>query len=99
MRYLQGLTIKQYYSRTARLSKLGLIKRRRGQFLLTSLGLVLYHAQLEIECAVANYWKLKAIDSIQSSGQIGEQEHTKLFKTILNNEKMEKIIIDSEPKE
>jgi len=96
LQYLQGLTRKQYYSRTARLSWLGLIKRSKGQFSLTALGLVVYHAQLEIGCAVANYWKLKAIDSIQSSGQIGEQERTKLFKTILNNEKMEKILINSE---
>ena len=31
---------------------------------------------------VNNYWKLKAIDSIQSSAEIGEHERTKLIKTI-----------------
>lgn len=70
----KGLTRKQYYSRTGRLLRVGLIKRSKGKFSLTTLGTVVYHAQIEIEKAVKNYWKLKAIDSIQSSADIGQQE-------------------------
>jgi predicted transcriptional regulator len=65
------LTRKQYYSRTSYLIKAGLVKRQKGRFLLTSFGKVIYSAQLnleaKIESALTNYWKLKAIDSIESS--------------------------------
>ncbi len=62
------LSRKQYYSRTKQLLRAGLIKRIKGSCSLTCLGSVVYHAQLVIETGVNNYWKLKAIDSIQSSG-------------------------------
>jgi predicted transcriptional regulator len=90
---LKGLTRKQYYSRTGRLLRVGLIKRSKGKFSLTTLGTVVYHAQIEIEKAVKNYWKLKAIDSIQSSTDIGEQERVKLIKTILDDSTIENVLV------
>lgn len=90
---LKGLTRKQYYSRTGRLLRVGLIKRSKGKFSLTTLGTVVYHAQIEIEKAVKNYWKLKAIDSIQSSADIGEQERVKLIKTILDDSTIENVLV------
>lgn len=89
----KGLTRKQYYSRTGRLLRVGLIKRNKGKFSLTTLGTVVYHAQIEIEKAVKNYWKLKAIDSIQSSTDIGEQERVKLIKTILDDSTFENVLV------
>jgi predicted transcriptional regulator len=89
----KGLTRKQYYSRTGRLLRVGLIKRSKGKFSLTTLGTVVYHAQIEIEKAVKNYWKLKAIDSIQSSADIGEQERVKLIKTILDDSTIENVLV------
>jgi predicted transcriptional regulator len=89
----KGLTRKQYYSRTGRLLRVGLIKRSKGKFSLTTLGTVVYHAQIEIEKAVKNYWKLKAIDSIQSSTDIGEQERVKLIKTILDDSSIENVLV------
>jgi predicted transcriptional regulator len=89
----KGLTRKQYYSRTGRLLRVGLIKRSKGKFSLTTLGTVVYHAQVEIEKAVKNYWKLKAIDSIQSSTDIGEQERVKLIKTILDDATIENVLV------
>src|SRR6266487_3262501 len=66
------LTRKQYYSRTSCLLKAGLVKRQKGRYLLTSFGKVIYSAQLnletKIESALSYYWKLKAIDSSESSG-------------------------------
>ena len=73
--------------------RVGLIKRSKGKFSLTTLGTVVYHAQIEIEKAVKNYWKLKAIDSIQSSTDIGEQERVKLIKTILDDSTIENVLV------
>jgi predicted transcriptional regulator len=88
-----GLSKKQYYLRTRQLLKTGLIQRNKGRFLLTCLGAVVYHAQLVVEKGVNNYWKLKAIDSIQSSAEIGEHERTKLIKTIIDDSGIESILV------
>jgi hypothetical protein len=89
----EGLSKKQYYARTGQLLNSGLIQRIKGQFSLTNLGAVIYHAQLIMEAGVNNYWKLKAIDSIQGSGQISEEERIKLIKTILSDNQLESIVV------
>src|SRR5262249_25897644 len=58
------LTRKQYYSRLSALLKAGLVKREMAKYYLTTSGKILYHAQEIIRKALNQYWKLKAIDSI-----------------------------------
>jgi DNA-binding HxlR family transcriptional regulator len=89
----EGLSNKQYYFKTRQLLDAGLVQRVKGRFSLTNLGTVIYHAQLIMEAGVNNYWKLKAIDSIQGSAQIGEQERIKLIKTILSDDQIEGILV------
>jgi predicted transcriptional regulator len=89
----KGLSKKQYYFRMRQLLKAGLVKRIKGSFSLTCLGAVVYHAQLIVEKGVNNYWKLKAIDSIQSSAEIGQHERTKLIKTIIDDSGIESILV------
>jgi hypothetical protein len=90
----KGLSKKQYYSKSGQLLKVGLIKRSKGRFSLTCFGAVVYHAQLVIESGIKNFWKLKAVDSIQSSTDIGEQERVKLIKTILGDTRIERILVE-----
>ena len=87
------LSKKQYYLRTRKMLRTGLIKRNKGCFSLTCLGVVVYHAQLVVEKGVNNFWKLKAIDSIQSSAEIGQHERTKLIKTIIDDSGIENILM------
>jgi predicted transcriptional regulator len=89
----KGLSKKQYYFRMRQLLKAGLVQRIKGSFSLTCLGAVVYHAQLIVEKGVNNYWKLKAIDSIQSSTEIGQHERTKLIKTIIDDSRIESILV------
>jgi predicted transcriptional regulator len=89
----KALTKKQFYTRTSQLLQAGLIQRSKGSFSLTSLGIIVYHAQLVIEAGVNNYWKLKAIDSIESSGEIVEQERVKIIKTILDDNTVQNILV------
>ena len=89
----KDLSRKQFYTRTSQLLKKGLIQRNKGSFSLTSLGIIVYHAQLVIESGVNNYWKLKAIDSIESSGEIVEQERVKIIKTILDDNTVQNILV------
>src|SRR3954453_18829176 len=81
----KGLSKKQYYLRMRRLIKVGLVRRKKGRFSFTCMGVVVNHAQTIIEAGVNNFWKLKAIDSIEASKEIGEHERTKLIKTIIND--------------
>jgi hypothetical protein len=89
----KGLSRKQFYTRTSQLLKQGLIQRNKGSFSLTCLGIIVYHAELIIEAGVNNYWKLKAIDSIESSGEIVEQERVKIIKTILDDNTVQNILV------
>jgi predicted transcriptional regulator len=89
----KALSRKQFYTRTSQLLQAGLIQRSKGSFSLTSLGIIVYHAQLVIEAGVNNYWKLKAIDSIESSGEIVEQERVKIIKTILDDNTVQNILV------
>jgi len=56
-------------------------------------GAVVYHPQLVVENGINNFWKLKAIDSIQSSAEIGEHERTKLIKKIIDDSGIESILV------
>ena len=89
----KAISRKQFYTRTSQLLQAGLIKRSKGSFSLTSLGIIVYHSQVVIEAGVNNYWKLKAIDSIESSGQIVEQERVKIIKTILDDNTVQNILV------
>jgi hypothetical protein len=89
----EGISKKQFYMRTRQMLSAGIIRRVKGKFSLTNLGLIVYHGQLIMEKGVNNFWKLKAIDSIQESGQIGENERMKLIKTILNDNAIENILV------
>jgi len=93
LKQTKGLSKKQYYFRMRQLLKAGLVQRIKGSFSLTCLGAVVYHAQLIVEKGVNNYWKLKAIDSIQSSSEIGEHERMKLIKTIIDDSGIESILV------
>ena len=62
-----NLTRKQYYSRMSAMIDAGIIARRSGRYYLTSFGKVVYEAQTLIGRAQQSYWKLKAVDTIESS--------------------------------
>jgi predicted transcriptional regulator len=93
LKQTKGLSKKQYYFRMRQLLKAALVQRIKGSFSLTCLGAVVYHAQLIVEKGVNNYWKLKAIDSIQSSAEIGQNERMQLIKTMIDDSGIESILV------
>lgn len=88
-----GMSKKQFYTRTKQLMNTGIVKRVKGKFSLTNFGVVVFHAALIIDAGVRDYWKLKAIDSIQDSGQIVEHERIKLIQAILEGSSIENILV------
>src|ERR687890_1168271 len=87
-----NLTRKQYYSRLSRMTKAGLVKRKKGKHSLTAFGKVIYDAQTIIEKAVNNYWRLKAIDSLEVSNDLPKEERLKLIDSLLDNNVIKEIL-------
>jgi predicted transcriptional regulator len=92
LRTKTNLTRKQYYSRLSRMTKAGLVKRKKGKHSLTAFGKVIYDAQAIIEKAVNNYWRLKAIDSLEVSNDLPEEDRIKLIDSLLDNNYMKEIL-------
>jgi hypothetical protein len=86
-------TRKQYYSRLARMVRSGLVKRKSGKYFLTAFGKVVYGTELTIEGALKDYWKLKAIDSLNVTGELPVEERNKLIDTLLDNEELRGILV------
>jgi predicted transcriptional regulator len=86
------MTRKQYYSRMSRLMKAGLIKRKNGKHNLTAFGRVIYDTQITIENAINNYWKLKAIDSLEMSDDLPVEERKKLIDNLIENNGIREIL-------
>jgi predicted transcriptional regulator len=64
------LTRKQYYSRLSRMTRAGLVRRKNGNYILTTFGRIVYESKVTLEIALENYWKLKAIDSVEISNEL-----------------------------
>jgi predicted transcriptional regulator len=87
------LTRKQYYSRMASLMNAGLVKRKKGKYTLSALGKVIYYSSVAtIENAVTNYWKLKAIDSLEMSKDLPAEERKKIIDNFIDNQGIKAIL-------
>ena len=87
------VTRKQYYSRLSRMTKAGLVRRKNGKYILTTFGKIVYESKVTIENALTNYWKLKAIDSLETSNEVPKEEQQKLIETLLDNEEIRGILV------
>ena len=87
------LTRKQYYSRISALLKTGLISRKNRQYNLTSFGKIVYDAQLMIGRAANTFWKLKAIDSLETEHKLPADERNKIINTLIDNQDIIKILV------
>ena len=90
-----GLTLKQYYSRMAKLTKADLIRRKNGKYFLTLVGRIVYDSQMVIGKALNYYWKLQALDSIQISSTAGlpKEEISKLVDTLIDDYQIKDILM------
>jgi predicted transcriptional regulator len=89
-----GLTSKQFYSRISKLTKADLIKRKYGRYSLTVLGRVVYDAHTTMGKALTYYWKLKAIESIETSPSVKlpKDDLAKLVDTLIDNQQIKDIV-------
>jgi predicted transcriptional regulator len=94
------LTRKQYYSSLSRLTQTGLVKRQNGKYYLTAFGKVIHYAyvnfETKIEDALTDYWKLKAIDSLEVSSGSTEERYN-IISALLDNQEIKSVLIREEP--
>jgi len=93
------LTRKQYYSSMSRLTQTGLVKRQNGKYYLTAFGKVIHYAyvnfETKIEDALTDYWKLKAIDSLEVSSGSTEERYN-IISALLDNQEIKSVLIRGE---
>ena len=87
------LTRKQYYSRLARMTKAGLVRKKSGKYLLTAFGKVVHDSQITVENALTSYWKLRAIDSLETSNELPKEEQRKLIDALLDDQEIKGILV------
>ena len=88
-----GLTKKQYYPRIYDLRRVGLIRKNNAKYHLTAFGKVVYEGQKLIGKGIQDYWKLKAIDSIESF-EISTNERDKIIDAMIQTEEIKNILIN-----
>jgi hypothetical protein len=86
------LTRKQYYARLHNLMICGLVRKHAGQYRLSSFGRVVFDWYLVMKDTISKeYWKLKMVDIIDSSG-IPDAERNKMLKALIGDEKTRHIL-------
>jgi hypothetical protein len=92
-----NLNRKQYYSGISGLRKAGLIRGSYGKYFLTSLGKVVYYAQEVVGNAVNDYWKIKAIDSLNiptdDDALLSKQDLAKFIDSLIDNQEIKEILL------
>src|SRR5215211_3220602 len=71
------LTRKQYYSRLSRMTRAGLVRRKNGNYVLTTFGRIVYESKVTLEI----------------SNELPKEEQQKLIETLLDNEDLKEIIM------
>jgi len=93
------LTRKQYYARLSALLKAGLVKREMAKYSITTFGMILYFAQEIIGKALNQYWKLKAIDSINVTcdGELPQDQFHKIIDNLITDQEIRDILLNEKP--
>ena len=84
-----NLTHKQYYSRISAMVGAGLVAKKNKKYRLTSLGRVVYGLQITTQNALNNYWKLRAIDSLDD---ISEQELEQVIENMIGDQNLRELL-------
>ena len=81
------ITKRKYYDRISDLIAVGLIRRNKGKYKLSSFGKIMLDLQRIAKKAAENYWKLEAIDSIRMFGNsnLTEAEYMKIVDLFLDD--------------
>ena len=84
------LTKKPHYQRMSALVRSGLVmKRQDHKYYLTAFGHVIYQVLLTMDGAMKEYWKLKAVDSLNN---IPARERKIIIDSMINNRQIKELL-------
>jgi predicted transcriptional regulator len=84
-------TKKPHYQRMSALVRLGLVmKRQDHKYYLTAFGHIIYQVLLTMDEAMDEFWKLKAIDSLNNN--IPVRERKVIINSMINNEQIKGLL-------
>jgi hypothetical protein len=86
------MTSKQYYLKISSLLKVNLIRKRKGEYYLTNLGKIFHYANMNLEVAMENFWKLKAIDILEESDRMPGDELSTIISRIIDNNQVKELL-------
>jgi len=88
------LSRRAYYSRLRQLLDTELVERNNGRYKLTSLGKIVYDYYRKIENVLEqDYYKLKAIDAIDKSDDLGVVERVEAIDNLITDKKLKAILV------
>jgi hypothetical protein len=88
------LSRRAYYSRLRQLLDTELVERNNGRYKLTSLGKIVYDYYRKIENVLEqDYYKLKAIDAIDKSDDLGSVERMEAINNLIEDKKLKAILV------
>ena len=87
-----NITRKQFYTRSSRLLKIGIISRKDGEIILTSFGRLVYKAQTTIATAFSHSSELRMIDAIKSHSGMSEYEQKRIIDKLLDESELKRLI-------
>jgi predicted transcriptional regulator len=88
------LSRRGYYSRLRLLLDTELVERNNGRYKLTSLGKIVYEYYIIIENLLKqDYYKLKAIDAIDKSNDLGLVERAEAINNLIKDKKLQEILV------
>jgi predicted transcriptional regulator len=88
------LSRRAYYSRLRQLLDNELVERKNGRYKLTSLGKIVYDYYMKIENVLEqDYYKLKAIDAIDKSDDLGVIERVEAINNLIKDKKLQEILV------
>ena len=96
--HMLNITRKQFYTRSSRLLKIGIISRKNRKITLTSFGRLVYKAQSKIAAAFSHSSELKMIDAIKSHSGMSEDEQKKIIDRLLDDPELKNLVTRTEKK-
>jgi DNA-binding HxlR family transcriptional regulator len=90
-----SLSRKQYYTRLSEMVEVGLVRKYHSNYTLTSFGKMVYDALEIIELGLTNFWKLKALDSLEfaKTARVPHEERERILESLIDNMKIKEILL------
>jgi len=86
------LSKKEFYSRTGKMLRIGLIKRKKGHFAITTMGRATLQLLMELGKVMEMNWKFRAIDAIDQTAGLRSEARLELIHSILGDSSIENMI-------